>query len=249
MSLYERIKKRDRLWADSLAGGKEYFTLSPTRASLSRVLMPAIKTHLCGRCLDAGAGRTAYAAVIRDAAEEYISLDIKPHSDLDAIGSLLNAPFKRESFDSAFCSQVLEHVPDPERALREIHACLQPGGTLIVSVPHLAYLHNEPHDYFRFTKHGLRVILERAGFETVAIEPAGGLLSFLGHIPSVLIKALAFPIPGVNRAVLRLNAYYSTWVAWLDERVEPRKLFALNYVAVARKKQAHLRANRSSAIA
>ena len=112
------------------------------------------------------------------------------------------------------------------------------GGGIALSVPHLAYLHNEPHDYFRYTNHGLRVLLERAGFVDIEIHPAGGLLSFLGHIPSVIAKSVAKPVPGLNWLAYAFNAWYSRAIAMIDAHVETRKIFALNYVAVARKPEA-----------
>ena len=145
---------------------------------------------------------------------------------LDVIGSILELPRLENSFDdSIFCSQVLEHVPDPERAVREFFRVLKPGGFALISVPHLGYLHNEPHDYFRFTRHGLRALLQRHGFEVLTVTSAGGLLSFLGHIPSVVFKALLFPVPGITRIFLHANTLYSKGVVWLDERVEKRKIY------------------------
>ncbi len=177
----------------------------------------------------------AYAANVEDRTDEYLPMDLIPRPGLRLAGSVLDIPLRDGSLDSILCSQVLEHVPDPERALRELFRCLKPGGTLLVSVPHLAYLHNEPHDYIRLTKHGLRVFLERAGFTVLETVPAGGGLSFLGHIPAMLVKAIFLPIPGINRLVIRLNSVYSKIVVWIDNRVETRKLFALNFIAAARK--------------
>ncbi|RJP32901.1 MAG: class I SAM-dependent methyltransferase [Candidatus Omnitrophota bacterium] len=235
MSVYDWIKTRDRELADEAAGGDRYFLLSPTRLSLYRKLCPLLHRFVHGRCLDAGAGRMAYRQTIKETVEDYIAMDIRPRTGLHAAGSVLEMPWKRESFDSILCLQVLEHVPDPRKALCEFYCCLKPGGFLIFSAPHLAYLHNEPHDYFRFTKHGIRFLLERAGFSVEEIIPAGGLLSFLVHIPSMFIKALFSPIPVINRCVYGFNSIVSRVVVWLDERVETRKLFALNYIAVARK--------------
>lgn len=235
MNLYDRLKTRDSQIADQTAGGGDYFTLSPTRASLARVLPPAIQKHIRGVCLDAGAGRMAYRRLLAPRADEVVTLDWQPRPGLDIAGSVMELPLRDECLDSVLCSQVLEHVPDPAAALREFHRCLRPGGALVLSVPHLAYLHNEPHDYFRYTKHGLRVLLERAGFDTVSIEPAGGLLSFLGHIPSLTAKAAFARIPVLGACVMAANRVYSQAVAWADARFDPRKLFALNYVAVARK--------------
>jgi SAM-dependent methyltransferase len=188
MNAYDWIKQRDRNAADASAGTEAYFSLSPTRWSLYRVLRGLLPQTLHGRCLDAGAGRMAFALMARDCVEQYIALDVQARPGLDAAGSALDLPLRDECLDSILCLQVLEHVPDPERALREFYRCLKPGGVLLLSVPHLAYLHNEPHDYFRFTHYGLRAILSRAGFQDIEIVPAGGLLSFLGHIPRWLLK-------------------------------------------------------------
>jgi SAM-dependent methyltransferase len=192
--------------------------------------------HARGRILDAGAGTTAYAPVLLKLASEYISLDISDERAKPRIvGSLLALPFSDGSFDTVFCSQVLEHVPEPKIALRELQRILVPGGVLILTAPHLAYLHNEPHDYFRFTRHGLAHLCIAAGLQVEEIRPAGGLLSFLAHIPSVVGKAFLRPVPIVYDAFLTLNAVWSRAVAWLDEQIDRRKLFALNYVVVARK--------------
>jgi len=233
--MYEYLKKQDKRIADETAGEENYFYLSPTRASLIRQLSPLAEKVIHGRCLDAGAGRMAYAALLRRYADDYIAMDIEWRPGLKAVGSAMAMPWRVETFDSVFCSQVLEHVPDPERAMSEFFRCLKPGGTIIVSAPHLSYLHNEPHDYFRYTKHGLRALLERAGFVEIETAAAGGLLSFLGHIPSVIAKTILRPIPLIGQAAMLANGWYSRFIAWVDERVETRKIYALNYIAAARK--------------
>lgn len=235
MSWYDRIKQRDQEIADRLAGSEAYFSLSPTRLSLSRVLLPRAKQYLRGTCLDAGAGRSAYAPVLRACVQQYIAMDIKPDARLSLTGSVMDLPLRPASLDSLFCSQVLEHVPEPQRALHQFFNALKPGAYLVVSVPHLAYLHNEPHDYFRFTPHGLRHLCQQASLDVVHLEPAGGLLAFLGHIPSIIVKALTAGIPGLGGMVRSANRIYSRAVVWVDTRIEKRKLFALNYVLVARK--------------
>ena len=227
--------QRDKEIADVYKDSDLYFSLSPTRWSLFRKIYPIIKKNVRGRCLDAGAGRMVYGPKVKPLTEDYISLDWSFREGLSAVGSVQDMPWRDEAFDSILCFQVLEHVPDPERALREYCRALKPGGVLILSVPHLAYLHNEPHDYFRYTKYGLRVLLERVGFSDVEVIPAGGLLSFLGHFPSMIGKAVFHPIPLLNRFVVRLNSIYAKLVAWLDDGIDPRKLFALKFIAIARK--------------
>lgn len=44
-------------------------------------------------------------------------------------------PFRDDSFDRIICTEVLEHVPDPDAAARELVRVLKPGGAIVVSVP------------------------------------------------------------------------------------------------------------------
>ena len=44
--------------------------------------------------------------------------------------------YKKETFDLVICCEVLEHVPEPEKALKSIHHVLKKGGNALLSVPH-----------------------------------------------------------------------------------------------------------------
>lgn len=88
-------------------------------------------------------------------------------------------PFESGSFEGVWCTEVLEHLDDPEGLLEEFHRVLKPGGTLIVTCPnsyHLFYrilycLGNEPPDLQHpehqnfFTRRELRSLVTGAGFE------------------------------------------------------------------------------------
>jgi SAM-dependent methyltransferase len=76
------------------------------------------------------------------------------------------------------CTEVMEHVPKPARALEEIHRVLRAGGLLYLTVPQAWGLHYEPHDYYRYTKYGISHLLEEAGFQTLQVCQMGGLFSY-----------------------------------------------------------------------
>jgi SAM-dependent methyltransferase len=78
-----------------------------------------------------------------------------------------------ETFDVVICDQVLEHVVDPCAATRTLFDLCAPGGHAIVAVPFLVRIHAAPGDYWRFTPDGLRLLLERAGFEVPEVEGWG----------------------------------------------------------------------------
>jgi SAM-dependent methyltransferase len=90
-------------------------------------------------------------------------------------------PVEDGRYDAVLCTQVLEHVPDPLKALKELHRVLVPGGTLWLSTPFYFQEHEQPYDYFRFTQFGLRYLLEQAGFHECRIEWLGGYYGTLSH--------------------------------------------------------------------
>jgi ubiquinone/menaquinone biosynthesis C-methylase UbiE len=102
-------------------------------------------------------------------------------------GSCLEIPFADDSADIVMFHQVLEHIPKPEAALREIHRILRPGGWLILSVPNegtwlkqkVQYKFIEPNalatsDHVNFyTRSSLRSVLETNGFFVTQLDALG----------------------------------------------------------------------------
>lgn len=235
--MYKLLKERGRAASDYYAGREEYFSLSPGGLTLLQTLEPLVRDYCCGRVLDAGAGRGAYRDLLLKFAENYVGMDVGRSNATDVVGNAQKLPFANGSFDTVFCSQVLEHVPEPWLALAEFQRVLKPGGRLILTVPHISWLHNEPHDYYRYTKHGLEFLLKQSGFDIKNITPAGGLLSLLGHVPSAILVNLTFGVPLIHPLVRCINKYWVYLLSFLDTYTERKKLFALNYVSVSFKRE------------
>jgi ubiquinone/menaquinone biosynthesis C-methylase UbiE len=82
----------------------------------------------------------------------------------DIYGNALSLPVRSNSIDIVLLLDVLEHLPDSNEALGEINRVLKPNGRLIMQVPFLYPLHDEPRDYVRFTRHGLKEAARKNGF-------------------------------------------------------------------------------------
>jgi len=90
-------------------------------------------------------------------------------------------PFRDGAFAACINIVTLEHVREPHRVLCELSRTLASGGRLLLVVPHEWEVHQAPHDYFRYTRHGVAYLLEQAGFETIEIRPVGGYFRLLAR--------------------------------------------------------------------
>ena len=125
-----------------------------TRVTLDRF----VQTHRsAGLTLDLGAQNGPYAAFFPNR----IALDIKAGRRVRVIGDAMSLGLLGDTFDVVLCTEVLEHLPEPQRAIDEMFRVLRPGGTLLLTTRFLFPIHDAPHDYFRFTKYGLRYLLRR----------------------------------------------------------------------------------------
>ncbi len=203
-----------------------------------RCCVEMIRAHAAGRTLDVGAGRGGWQKVLEAAGVRYESLERAPRGTFRPTheGDVLDmSAVEDDAYDTLYCSQVLEHVPEPERALAQMKRKLRPGGKLLLSVPHLARRHELPHDYFRYTQEGVRALLERAGFDVLALSTYGGILSLLHHQVSVLALGATIGLPGVGAVALAANAPWAMLLPRIDGSVDRGHLLPLGVVAVAQK--------------
>ncbi len=143
-----------------------------------------------GTLLDVGCGTKPFATVLARKVERYWGADLPDsrfiadgrtrgrHPDVYARGEAL--PFRDGSLDTVLGLSMLTYLSEPARFLVEARRVLRPGGVLVLEFTQMAPLHDEPHDYFRFTRFGARWLLERAGFEPVEFVPIGGLMARVG---------------------------------------------------------------------
>ena len=182
--------------------------------------------------LDVGSTNSPYLSLFKGKHRCYLTIDIEtPKVKPGIVAEAQYLPIASSSVDVCLCTQVLEHVENPNKVLSELARVLKEGGTLLLSTHGVFHYHPYPHDYWRWTPEGLDKII-RQYFADVTIKPNGGTMLLLFHIigrgvffiadRSLFIRVLQYTLyPAIN--ILGLIA---------DKLVKDHSL-SMNYLAVA----------------
>ena len=167
--------------------------------------------------LDAGAGEGKYKKFCehlnytsQDIAEydgsgdgTGIQTNVRNYEKLDIVSDIVDIPVSENYFDNVLCIEVIEHVPDPLEALKEIHRILKKGGNLILTAPFNSLTHYAPYHYSTgFNRYYYQHHLENLGFEIEEIIPNGNYFEYLAQEVR-RIKNVAFEYSSKN-----LNIFY-----------------------------------------
>jgi len=165
------------------------------------VAAQAAKVAPGSRVLDVGAGSCPYRNL-------FAHCDYKPHDfarlkpdqlrgqkaygTIDYTSDILSIPVPDASFDVILCTEVLEHVPEPIRAVQEFARVLKAGGKLLLTAPLGSGLHQEPyHFYGGYTPRWYHKFLKEADFENITIEPNVGFFKHYGQESLRFVTLLA----------------------------------------------------------
>jgi SAM-dependent methyltransferase len=107
---------------------------------------------------------------------------LSERSQPDVICSALGLPFDAEVFDTVVSTEVLEHVPEPLLALREMRRVLKPAGRLVLSAPMYWPRHELPHDFFRYPYDGLLHLVKESGLELIKLFNRGRSYAYAGQV-------------------------------------------------------------------
>lgn len=202
-------------------------------------LAAALQAYARGRLIDIGCGTKPYEGMTKGLVTEHVGLDrahpFDSNAKVDLVGTAYQIPVADASFDTAMSTAALEHLSEPEEALRECFRILKGGGKAIYTVPLLWHVHAPPWDYYRFTNFGLRHVFEKAGFDIIEIKALSGFWVTMAQLFIYYLgRADRFRLIKVLRVVTLLSLPIQA-IALLLDRLDKAEDWTWMYLVVARK--------------
>jgi ubiquinone/menaquinone biosynthesis C-methylase UbiE len=210
----------------------------------------ALKVKPNTKIIDVGAGEAPYRELFSQC--KYMTHDFMEYkgtssgiseekwnySQIDFVSDIVEIPVDDEFFDVVLCTEVLEHVPDPISALREMSRILAPNGTMLLTVPLSAGLHQEPyHFYGGFTPHFFEMFLTRFNMEITELTPICGLYR---HVGQEVYRSGRILLGNSSKKLTLLQRFlFFYWIPNYFKMIEKDimvKEFTVGYVLEARKK-------------
>lgn len=162
----------------------KFLKINSSRVYLARFASQAAAAAPAGGwVLDAGAGDCPYRPYFEHVHYEtadFCQVD-KSYGAITYVCDLASLPVEAGRYDLVFCSQTLEHVPDPRQVLKELYRVLKPGGQLWLSAPLFFAEHEVPYDYYRYTRYGFTHLFEATGFTIGSLEWLEGYYGTLAY--------------------------------------------------------------------
>lgn len=169
------IPFKPRAWTDS--SNHAFLGITMIERSVA-MLAP----ELSGELLDVGCGRQPYADYFAHITHKRACDFDGKRGNVDFECPADRIPLPDGSLDSIFCTEVLEHVPDPLAVWREFNRVLRPGGKVLLATPMYWPGHEEPYDFYRYPEYGLRYLTRESGFEILRLVPRGGPWALFGQV-------------------------------------------------------------------
>lgn len=214
----------------------------------SRIIVDAIgefyssslRKYVQGHLLDLGCGKVPLYAAYKERAKSVTCVDwqqsLHGADFLDHCMDLTKPlNFTDGSFDTIILSDVLEHIPNPLELLSEIYRILKDGGVLIGNVPFYYWIHESPHDYYRYTRYALERFSNCSNFKVIELLELGGLPEVASDL---FLKGLS-SIRGLSKVPMLLEPVISMGLRTKLSRhvsFKTQHTFPLGYGFVYRKK-------------
>ncbi|MCX7878507.1 MAG: class I SAM-dependent methyltransferase [Ignavibacteria bacterium] len=175
--------------------------------------------------LDYGCGIKPYKHLFGDGIAEYIGADLESNLNSDVTFSPgEKLPFENDRFDVIISSQVLEHVQDVEHYMNECYRLLKPDGILLLSTHGTWQYHASPYDYYRWTRKGLELLMEKHNFEIIKIKPVLGQLALTSQLRLNFYTSSANNFGGIAKILLLPVSFIYQFKMMLEDLITPERV-------------------------
>jgi SAM-dependent methyltransferase len=204
-------------------------------------------SHAHGILLDIGCGSKPYKKVFAPFVTEHLGLEYSPESvyrgcEANFFGDAMKLPLADNSIDTILCTEVLEHIPNPEKTIAEFARILRPNGVIITTAPFFFPIH-DAWDFFRYTHDGLANLMKQNGLAIELIKPLSGTGVTLALLFNLYWFEIGFmwtkwlyPFGVILRPILLLFCFIVNVIGGILEVLIPSKQMAFNHLTIARKK-------------
>lgn len=248
MSATESIQKfqqKDLELMDGL-GKTPFFAGFWARQRVDKAIAFA-SSHAHGVLLDVGCGSKPYKKVFAPLVDNHIGIEYSTESvyrgcEADIFGDAMKLPLTDSSVDTILCTEVLEHLPNPEKAIAEFARILKPNGVLITTAPFFYPIH-DAWDFFRYTPDGIANLMRQNGLDVELVKPLSGTGVTLALMINLYWFDIGFmwtkwlyPFGVILRPILLLLCFVINVIGGIFEVILPSKHMAFNHLTIAKKK-------------
>ena len=202
------------------------------------------------RILDAGAGELQYKRFCHHL--EYVSQDFAQYdgqgdglglqkeswdqSTLDIVSDITDIPEADNSFDAVLCVEVMEHLPDPVAALRELTRLLKSDGVMILTAPICSLTHYAPYFYQTgYSRYFYEYWFPILGYEIVDMQWNGNYFQYLAQelrrLPSIGARYASGSISPIERKSIRIVLNFLKRFSENDQGSEQLLAYGLHILA------------------
>ena len=188
----ERFRPPSHVAPDSFKGKILFYLrwLIDFQFNTIHTLLSREMPHYQGTVIDIGCGNCPFEHLVDTTKAKYVGVDVDDANKWDYKNSKIikydgkHLPFETGSVDHLICTEVLEHIPDPDELIADMHRVLKKGGTGVITIPWSARFHYKPYDYHRYTPSTLATLF--ATFTDVVIDNRGTDINAIVNKSSVL---------------------------------------------------------------
>jgi ubiquinone/menaquinone biosynthesis C-methylase UbiE len=172
----------------------KYFSFIDNSIKRDDWVIEKLKSIKAGKSiLDAGAGECRYKKYcnhLKYQSQDFCQYNVNDDHNIikirkwdvqvDIVSDISKIPLPNRSQDTILCTEVFEHIVNPNETVKEFSRLLVKGGNLILTLPFNSLVHMPPYYYYSgFSSYWLEKVLSESGFRILELTQSGTYYDYL----------------------------------------------------------------------